>query len=60
MIQKVVKKGRIHDLQSAKQDLDYWLSRPPQERIAAVEYLRKQYNGNTERLQRVVKIIKFK
>jgi len=26
-------------------DLEYWLSRPPEERIAAVEMLRRMYHG---------------
>ena len=58
MIKKVVHKKNLSDPQSAKQDLLYWLSQPPEERIAAVEYLRRQYYGNSERLQRVVRAIK--
>ena len=58
MIKKIVRKGKLQDLDSAKEDLEYWLSRPPEERIAAVEFLRRQWYGNTERLQRVVRVIK--
>ena len=29
-----------------KDDLKYWLSRPSQERIEAVEILRRQFHGN--------------
>jgi hypothetical protein len=43
-----------------RQNLEYWLSRPPEERIEAVEILRRQvYGEDTPRLQRVVRIIKL-
>jgi hypothetical protein len=58
MIKKVVCKGNLHNLQSAKQDLSYWLSRPAKERVSTVDYLRKQVYGSTERLQRVARVIK--
>jgi hypothetical protein len=57
MIKKVVLKKNLRDLQFAKDDLSYWLSRPAEERFATVDYLRKQYYGSTERLQRVARII---
>jgi hypothetical protein len=57
MIKKVVRKNNLHNLQSAKDDLLYWLSRPAEERVAAVDYLRKQYYGSTERLQRVARVV---
>ena len=57
MIKKVVRKSKLHDLQSEKDDLSYWLSRPAEERVATVDYLRKQYYGSTERLQRVARVI---
>lgn len=38
-------------------DLAYWLSRPAEERLAAVETLRRQYYGrNGTRLRRVVSV----
>ena len=57
MIEKVVRKSSLYNLQSAKTDLLYWLSRPAEERVATVDYLRKQYYGSTERLQRVARVI---
>jgi hypothetical protein len=54
---KVVRKISFDNLQSARVDLSYWLSRPAAERVAAVDYLRKQYYGSTERLQRVARVI---
>ena len=38
-------------------DVAYWLSRPPQERLAAVEMLRRMYHGDIPRLQRVFRIV---
>jgi hypothetical protein len=57
MIKKVVKKYRIEDLSSIREDLAYWLSKSSEERISAVEILRRQYHGNTARLQRSARII---
>jgi len=57
MIEKVIRKGNLHCLQSAGENLVYWLTRSAEERVAAVDYLRKQYHGNTARLQRVARII---
>ena len=39
MIKKVVRKSSLQDLQSPKQDLAYWMSRPAEERVAAVDFL---------------------
>jgi hypothetical protein len=55
MIKKVVKVSGIKDKSN---DLAYWLSRSPQERIEAVEMLRKQFNGSAERFQRIITVIK--
>ena len=57
MIKKVVKK---YTLGTEPSDLKYWLSRSPEERVAAVEYLREQFHGNIPRLQRTVRIIQQK
>jgi hypothetical protein len=57
MIKKVVRISSLHRLNSAKDDLLYWLSRPAEERVATVDYLRKQYYGSTERLQKVARVI---
>ena len=37
-------------------DLVYWLNKTPNERIEAVEFLRRQYHGNTKRLQRIARV----
>ena len=59
MIKKVVNKRNLneHKLQSIIDDLSYWLTRTPEERIATVEYLRRQYHGSTARLQRSARVI---
>jgi len=60
MIKKVVTKHRIKDINSIRNDLAYWLSKTPEERVSAVEYLRRQYYGNSTRLQRTARIIQRK
>ncbi len=59
-IVKVVTKKKLSDLKNDKSDLEYWLSKTDQERIEAVEKLRRQYGGSDQRLQRVVRVIKRK
>jgi hypothetical protein len=55
---RIYKKGEEPD------DVLYWLSRPPQERIRALTEIRKQYNdwkyGTGQQFQRVYKIVKRK
>jgi len=58
MIKKVVKKRNLKDDPTAE-DLKYWLSKSPEERISAMEFLRKQANGSSARLQRTVRIIQL-
>jgi hypothetical protein len=57
MIQKVVKKHSLGGFSEVRQNLGYWLSKTPQERLEAVDFLRSQIYGNTERLQRVARVI---
>lgn len=57
MIKKVVAIKDLRDNSLERHDLNYWLSRPLEERIAAVEYLRRQYDGSTARLQRIARVI---
>jgi hypothetical protein len=58
MIQKIIHKRDLGDFSSVKEDLIYWLSKTPEERVAAVDDLRKQYHGSTERLQRSARVVK--
>lgn len=57
MIRKVVKKQALNAYQSIGEDIAYWLSKTIDERLAAVEYLRKQHHGSSARLQRTVRVI---
>jgi hypothetical protein len=56
MIGKVVKKMDMKEDDSIKEDLKYWLEKDPNERISAVEYLRRQFHGNSDRLQRIARV----
>ena len=57
MIQKIVKKHRLQERTTTQEDLAYWLSKTPEERVATVDYLRTQHYGNTTRLQRVARVV---
>ncbi len=57
MIKKTIHKDVLDNPESAKQDRSYWMSRPAHERVAAVDYLRRQLHGTTERLQRTARVI---
>ncbi|HDP34396.1 MAG TPA: hypothetical protein ENN29_04725 [Candidatus Hydrogenedentes bacterium] len=57
MIEKVVKIKQLNDDNSVLDDLAYWLSKTPEERLAAVEFLRRQAHGGTARLQRVARVV---
>ena len=58
MIKKVVFKRSLNEPSTSKRDLEYWLSKTPEERVSAVEFLRRQYYGNTGRLQRIARVVK--
>ena len=55
-IEKVlnIKKLSVAD---SNEDYIYWMSKSPQERIEAIEHLRRMYYGDSARLQRAVRII---
>ncbi len=57
MIQKVVKKANLSGFSEVRENLSYWLNKKPEERVAVVEFLRRQYNGSTARLQRSARVI---
>ena len=57
MIKKVIKKIDLKKDNSTKEDLKYWLEKDPNERVSAVEYLRRQFHGNSDRLQRVARVV---
>ena len=57
MIEKVVRKCTLKDWSKIKDDLRYWLSKTPQQRIEAMEFLRRQDYGDSTRLQRTVRVV---
>jgi hypothetical protein len=57
MIKKTIKKTDLSKEDSIKEDLKYWLKKDPTERIFAVDYLRIQAHGNSERLQRIARVV---
>lgn len=57
MIEKVVRKGSLGESSGSKDDRAYWLSKSPEERVAAVDFLRRQRHGSTARLQRTARVI---
>ncbi len=57
MIKKVVKIRNMDDKSQISDDLKFWLNKSSRERIAAVEYLRRQFHGGTTRLQRVARVM---
>lgn len=57
-MQLVVRRRSLKDSDEAD-DLRYWLSRPAEERFAAVDRLRREWYGDQPRFQRVVRISKL-
>lgn len=57
MIEKVVVKGTLAETTGARRDFEFWRGRTPAERVAAVEFLRKQHYGSATRLQRIINVI---
>ena len=55
-----MQKNKLENFDQIKKDLEYWLNLPVSERLSAVEKLRKQQYGSTERLQRVFRVFKQK
>jgi hypothetical protein len=60
MIQKVVTIRSLYDRSAEKEDMAYWLSRPPGERMEELESVRRHFYGNLPRLQRVARVIQRK
>ncbi len=57
MMEKAVRVKNINEKNLISDDVKYWMSRFPEEKVAAVDCLRRQFHGNSERLQRVVRVI---
>jgi hypothetical protein len=57
VIQRVVRKGVLDTVSEARENLAYWLTRTPAERVEAVELLRRRMHGSAARLQRVARVV---
>lgn len=58
-MEKLVSRRKAKDAASPRHDVEYWLSKSPEERVAAVEHLRQQRHGSSIRLQRSARVIKL-
>jgi len=58
MIKKVISKNKLKNFSEIKSNYLYWQSKTPEERVSAVEFLRRQTIGSTARLQRTARVIK--
>lgn len=56
MIEKTVRKAKLAEFSEIAENRAYWLSRTPEERVGAIEVLRRQVYGNADRLQRVARV----
>ena len=59
MIQRIVYKHRLDANFEIKQNLKYWLSKTPQQRLEAVDLLRRQVYGDTQRLQGIARVVQL-
>ncbi len=57
-MKKVIRKRPLRDPNAAREDLEYWLSRPLEERVAAVDLLRAQMYGTGHKLQKVARLVR--
>lgn len=58
-MEKIVRKMPMDDKSEIQQNLEYWLSCPPEERIAEVMRLRNMVHGTSQPIKKVVRIIKL-
>ncbi len=56
-IQRVVTQPTRKEAESSSAALKYWLSRPPEERVGAVEFLRRQVLGPDAKLLPVLRVV---
>ena len=57
MILRTVRKLSLVESAGKRRDLEFWLSRTPEERLAAVDRLRNEWHGGGASLQSVARII---
>ena len=54
MITKTIRKENLRNLSEVRENLNFWLEKTPEERIAAVESLRRQQHGSSERFKELL------
>ena len=59
MLKKTVKIRNLNDYDEIMDNLEYWLAKSRDDRVAAVNTLRKELHGNTIRLQRTARIVQL-
>lgn len=59
-MKKVVRIVKRDHRAEVREDLAYWLSRPPEERVATVDFLRAFFYGRSQRFQRVARVLQRK
>ena len=57
MIERVVRKGTLREMSAPAADREYWMQRSAEERLSAVEILRRQMYGDPPRLQRSARVL---
>jgi len=57
VIERVVRKGSLQERSDPAADRAYWMQRSPEERLSAVEILRRQMYGDPPRLQRSARVL---
>ncbi len=58
MIEKVVQKFSLKDFDEVQENLKYWLSKTPEERVEAVEILSRQHYGEMGRIKKVARVLR--
>jgi len=58
MIAKVVSKHSLHT-DSDREDILYWNTKTPEERWQAVQYLREQFYGKNDKVERIIRLRKL-
>ncbi|HOW51524.1 MAG TPA: hypothetical protein PLV42_05705 [bacterium] len=58
MIERSVNKHKLGAVDEQRADLLFWLSKTPEERVAAVDFLRAQHADTAKGIQRTVHIVK--
>ena len=57
-IEKIIRKFQLGDRTPEREDRAYWLSRPPEERLAAVDELRRHFYGEMGPIEKVIERIR--